>query len=194
MSRPAGQGKRFLAAGKFCRFRLAKRGRVWYNILHKSICGYSSSVERQLPKLHRWVRLPLSAPRRSKFCIACSGFFYKSQSVLTPLLLLSKPDPLRWAPVWVWCIRASNETPHQERHAKSVSLFLDAAGNLTCAAEVNSVCAKVLRRRRKSVAGLGSGSPAQKMIWNRDKKPPTGRLFSVPATGLTNVYLCARIW
>ena len=24
--------------------------------------------------------------------------YYKSQSALTPLLLLSKPDPLRWAP------------------------------------------------------------------------------------------------
>ena len=30
----------------------------------KNIRGYSSSVERQLPKLHRWVRLPLSAPKR----------------------------------------------------------------------------------------------------------------------------------
>ena len=28
------------------------------------ICGYSSSVERQLPKLNRRVRLPLSAPRK----------------------------------------------------------------------------------------------------------------------------------
>ena len=27
------------------------------------ICGCSSSVERQLPKLHRWVRLPSAAPK-----------------------------------------------------------------------------------------------------------------------------------
>ena len=39
------------------------------------------------------VRSP--APRRSKLCIACSDFFYKSQSALTPLLLFSKSNPLR---------------------------------------------------------------------------------------------------
>lgn len=32
--------------------------------LNKYIRGYSSSVERQLPKLHRRVRLPLSAPKK----------------------------------------------------------------------------------------------------------------------------------
>ena len=26
--------------------------------------------------------------------------FYKSQSALTPLLLLPKSNPLRWAPIW----------------------------------------------------------------------------------------------
>ena len=40
-----------------------------------------------------WVRIPPAAPRRSKLCIACSDFF-KSQSALTPLLLLSKSQPL----------------------------------------------------------------------------------------------------
>ena len=28
--------------------------------------------------------------------------FYKSQSALTPLLLLSKSNPLRWASIWYW--------------------------------------------------------------------------------------------
>ena len=28
--------------------------------------------------------------------------FYKSQSALTPLLLLSKSNPLRWASIWFW--------------------------------------------------------------------------------------------
>ena len=28
--------------------------------------------------------------------------FYKSQSKLTPLLLLSKSNPLRWASIWFW--------------------------------------------------------------------------------------------
>ena len=28
--------------------------------------------------------------------------FYKSQSALMPLLLLSKPNPLRWASIWFW--------------------------------------------------------------------------------------------
>ena len=49
-----------------------------------------------------WVRVPPPAPRRSKLCIACSDFFYKSQSALTPLLLLSKSNPLRWASIWFW--------------------------------------------------------------------------------------------
>ena len=39
---------------------------------------------------------------RSKLCIACSDFFCKSQSTLTPLLLLSKSNPLRWASIWFW--------------------------------------------------------------------------------------------
>ena len=29
-------------------------------------------------------------------------FFCKSQSTLTPLLLLSKSNPLRWAAIWFW--------------------------------------------------------------------------------------------
>ena len=32
--------------------------------------------------------------------ISFAPTFFKSQSALMPLLLLSKPDPLRWAPVW----------------------------------------------------------------------------------------------
>ena len=35
------------------------------------------------------VQVLLSAPRRSKLCIACSDFYVKNQSALTPLLLLS---------------------------------------------------------------------------------------------------------
>ncbi len=32
--------------------------------------------------------------------ISLAPTFFKSQSALILLLLLSKPDPLRWAPVW----------------------------------------------------------------------------------------------
>ena len=39
------------------------------------------------------VRIQSLGPRRSKLCIACSDFF-KSQSARTPLLLLSKSQPL----------------------------------------------------------------------------------------------------
>ena len=39
--------------------------------------------------------------RRSKLHIACSDFF-KSQSALIALLLLSKSNPLRWASIWFW--------------------------------------------------------------------------------------------
>lgn len=39
-------------------------------------CGCSSSVERQLPKLHRGVRLPSAAPARRKRHVACDEPFY----------------------------------------------------------------------------------------------------------------------
>ncbi|MCI8680579.1 MAG: hypothetical protein HFF81_07275, partial [Oscillospiraceae bacterium] len=39
--------------------------------------------------------------RRSKLHIACSDFF-KSQSALIALLLLSKSNPLRRASIWFW--------------------------------------------------------------------------------------------
>ena len=45
---------------------------VWYNLSHEQSRGYSSSVERQLPKLNRRVRLPLSAPRKDR---PKAGFF-----------------------------------------------------------------------------------------------------------------------
>ena len=35
----------------------------------KSLCGYSSSVEHQLPKLRRRVRFPLSAPRAKNLSV-----------------------------------------------------------------------------------------------------------------------------
>ena len=47
------------------------------------------------------VRVPPPAPRRSKLHITCSDFF-KSQSALIALLLLSKSNPLRWASIWFW--------------------------------------------------------------------------------------------
>ena len=47
------------------------------------------------------VRVRSPAPRRSKLHIACSDFF-KSQSALIALLLLSKSNPLRWASIWFW--------------------------------------------------------------------------------------------
>ena len=47
------------------------------------------------------VRIPPAAPCRSKRHIACSDFFTKVTLIL--LLLLSKPDPLRWAPVCFFC-------------------------------------------------------------------------------------------
>ncbi len=45
-----------------------------------------------------WHLYCCDVPRRSKLRIACSDFF-KSQSALAPLLLLSKLNPLRWASI-----------------------------------------------------------------------------------------------
>ena len=84
-------------------FPVAIFEKACYNSLQT--CGYSSSVERQLPKLHRWVRLPLAAPARRKRHIACDEFLCftsKTRPALILLLLLSKPNPLRWASVWLW--------------------------------------------------------------------------------------------
>ena len=47
-----------------------------------------------------WVRLPSSAPRRRKLCIACGDFLLfvmKIAGALTPLLLLSAKGPARRA-------------------------------------------------------------------------------------------------
>ena len=48
------------------------------------------------------VRPLLPAPRRRKLCIACGDFYalHKKHRALTPLLLLSKSNPLRWASIW----------------------------------------------------------------------------------------------
>ena len=62
-----------------------------YNSLQT--CGYSSSVERQLPKLHRWVRLPLAAPARRKRHIACDEFLcFTSKLVPRSLRCSSSPN------------------------------------------------------------------------------------------------------
>ena len=53
-------------------FRVAFLRKMCYHTLQTRGC--SSSVERQLPKLHRWVRLPLAAPARRKRHIACDEF------------------------------------------------------------------------------------------------------------------------
>ena len=45
-------------------FPLEKKKRVYYNVL-VNLCGCSSSVEHQLPKLNRRVRLPSSAPQKT---------------------------------------------------------------------------------------------------------------------------------
>lgn len=50
--------------------------KLCYNIFHKFTCGYSSSVERDLPKVDRRVRLPLPAPffRDSRNPHGCGSF------------------------------------------------------------------------------------------------------------------------
>ena len=58
-------------------------------------------------------RIPPSPPRRSKLCIACSGFFHfipKSRSALTPLLLLSAKGS-----AWLACSLASALTTARRR-------------------------------------------------------------------------------
>ena len=78
-------------------FPVAIFEKACYNSLQT--CGYSSSVERQLPKLHRWVRLPLAAPARRKRHIACDEFLcsaLKTRLALILLLLAFDCDSLCW--------------------------------------------------------------------------------------------------
>ena len=72
-------------------FPVAIFEKACYNSLQT--CGYSSSVERQLPKLHRWVRLPLAAPARRKRHIACDEFLcFTSKLVPRSLRCSSSPN------------------------------------------------------------------------------------------------------
>ena len=50
-----------------------------------------------------WVRFPPLAPRRRGLYIVRDDFFIKSHRLFIPSLLLSKPNPLRWASVWLGC-------------------------------------------------------------------------------------------
>ena len=63
------------------------------NLFSSLKVGITTPTRNQFGSNPTWVRIPPAAPRRSKLCIACSDFF-KSQSALTPLLLLSKSQPL----------------------------------------------------------------------------------------------------
>ncbi len=47
-----------------------------------------------------WVRIPPAPPRRRGLRIVRDDFFSKSHRSFTPSLLLSRSDPLRWAPIW----------------------------------------------------------------------------------------------
>ena len=86
-----------------------RRGRMWYYFSCAERAPLNARVVELVDSLASGasarkgvrVRLPPRAPRRSKLHIACSDFF-KSQSALIALLLLSKSNPLRWASIWFW--------------------------------------------------------------------------------------------
>ena len=60
-------------------------------------------------------------------CISLAPTFFKSQSALIALFLLSKSNPLRWASIWFWAQSRKkidfNSLLQKERHALRVSLF-----------------------------------------------------------------------
>ena len=70
-----------------------------YFIWRRTEEAITGLTRNQLTGNRPWVRIPPAAPRRSKLHIACSDFF-KSQSALIALLLLSKSNPRRWASIW----------------------------------------------------------------------------------------------
>ena len=69
-------------------------------------CGCSSSVERELPKLNRWVRLPSAAPKASvAFCYRCF-FLFGSRT---------KPVEAFRKPFGEWFLASSGETGTEMR-------------------------------------------------------------------------------
>ena len=102
--------------------------------------------------------------------------FYKSHRSLIPSLLLSKPDPLRWAPVWSVALRAAffndvkidvKTRPHFRRRVLSFSPALP-GGMLICSA--------VQPPRRPAPAGWGTPwgrrSPGLPRLQHRQRPPP----------------------
>ena len=49
-------------------------------------------------------------------------YFIKCQSALVPLLILSKPNPLRWASVWFFCCRSREQLIVQHKTIGSTAI------------------------------------------------------------------------
>ena len=81
---------------------LANPARVWYNTTVTDLRRVGISVLQRLPKPLRRVRLPYPAPARRKRYVACDEPFHFIIELIARIVprLASKPNPLRWAPVW----------------------------------------------------------------------------------------------
>ena len=82
-----------------------------YGIITKQTkpkCGYSSSVECQLPKLNRWVRLPLSAPNFKAAQRAAFPLFMRFYGIFLVSALLKKQ--------YIYSIK-KNKISHEISHA-----------------------------------------------------------------------------
>lgn len=68
-----------------------------------------------------------AGPSRHKLHIAYSDF--SSRYALIPLLLLSKSDPLRWAPIWLWhnCkeVAAPDQQQKEAAFSQAINLLED---------------------------------------------------------------------
>ena len=90
-------------------FVLQSEGR--FGIMH-SRRGYSSSVERQLPKLHRRVRLPLSAPTSSRTVYRSRRRFFFEIAVVHSRCRSSFQHRKRFAGLRCWIGPVSLATSH----------------------------------------------------------------------------------
>ena len=57
-------------------------------------------IERQIPVLNVGGSSPFGRTTSEQALYRLLRLFYKSQSALTPLLILSKSQPLRWVVIW----------------------------------------------------------------------------------------------
>ena len=104
--------------------------------------------------------------------VSLAPTYFISQSALTPLLLLSKPDPQRWAQVWV-------------RRCAAVLFVIERLSILTSPSSASQASYRLRRvfsfqdKTHRALILLLLASNRDPQRWARGWVPPFGRLFPI---------------